>query len=199
MARGALGTRGTRGARGGTGQVPGQAQGARPAAEAPVLILPPRAGSFRVWPPGSPRPASQPAPVPAHLLRPVPPSAMPPQEVPPPRQNPEKERHKCLALFSSCSLAALSSSTALRPSPLVRTISNLAPWTFPYKQSCYRMPVPQLLSLQHLLQDQASPVCHEPHTNARTFLLLGPVAASSLSVACAQGNDSRSSESSPNC
>lgn len=55
MARGALGTQGTRSARSGMGQVPGQAQRAWPAAEAPVLILPPRAGSFRVWPPRSPR------------------------------------------------------------------------------------------------------------------------------------------------
>lgn len=58
MARGVMRTRETKGARGGTSQVPGQAQRARPAAEAPDLILPPRAGSFRVWPPGSPRPAS---------------------------------------------------------------------------------------------------------------------------------------------
>lgn len=91
MARGALGTRGTRSARRGMGQVPGQAQRARPAAEAPVLILPPRAGSFRVWPPRSPRlqPASPGARTPVTIgpaLRHTP----PPRRLLPSRQNPRK-------------------------------------------------------------------------------------------------------------
>lgn len=149
MARGALGTRGTRGARGGTGQVPGQAQRAQPAAEAPVLILPPRAGSFRVWPLRSARPASQPASAPVHLLRPAPPSAMPPpQEAPPLRPEPRKGTLRSSGAFLFLTGGSFSWSPALpRRRPLILTISPPSPyaifislpWTFPYNpSSCQR-------------------------------------------------------------
>lgn len=103
MARGALGTRGTRSARRGMGQVPGQAQRARPAAEAPVLILPPRAGSFRVWPPRSPRlqPASPGARTPVTIgpaLRHTPPH---PGGSSPLARTPEKELREVLVLSFS--------------------------------------------------------------------------------------------------
>lgn len=86
------------------GQVPGQAQRARPAAEAPVLILPPRAGSFRVWPPRSPRlqPASSGARTPVTTgpaLRHTPHTH--PGSSSPLARTPEKEHREVLALSFS--------------------------------------------------------------------------------------------------
>lgn len=105
MARGALGTRGTRSARRGMGQVPGQAQRARPAAEAPVLILPPRAGSFRVWPPRLPRlqPASPGARTPVTTgpaLR-----HAPPRKLLPSGQNPPEKEHREVLVLSFTQVA----------------------------------------------------------------------------------------------
>lgn len=89
------------------GQVPGQAQRARPAAEAPVLILPPRAGSFRVWPPRSPRlqPASSGARTPVTTgpaLRHTPPT---PRKLLPSRQNPPEKEHREVLVLSFSQVA----------------------------------------------------------------------------------------------
>lgn len=160
MTRGVLGTRGTKGARGGTSQVPGQAQRARPAAEAPDLILPPRAGSFRVWPPGRPAPSS------SQHGRPhtccgrsrLPPC---PREAPPLPPEPRIEAPQSSgSLFLFVIGGSFSWSTALQPDPLILAISPprltqfliSLPCTFLYDQSSYQIPVSPLLSLQNRSQ-----------------------------------------------
>jgi hypothetical protein len=156
-----------------------------------------------VWPPGSPRPSSQPAPAPAHLLRPVPPSATPPGSSFPPARTPKRSTTEFWLFLPLCHgwLFLLEHSPSVRSfdtghlSTIFNTILISLPWIFPYNQSCYQMPVSPLLSLQNRSQ-----LLLRPGLPPVSCPLLGTVAASSslsepLTVACAQRNDCRSPES----